>query len=1302
MEFFKHIKPLATETDWPIWKRKVRDLLDYHEGAIEVIDGKLVKPEPIDETASELAIREHRNKLNLYRKANSYAKSMIASSVTDIVYQKIMDQESAFDAWNALKQHFEASSRDQLFKICSDFFSFNWNNSEDVSMHIAKLKSLWNELNNGLKAKQENELPELLIVCKTLNILPESYNNFKSSWMLLKGEENKTFDDLTVQLCSYERNFTRQEKGSSVSQEAFAAELQKKTKKKLQNSTCNYCKKPGHWVRQCKKWKEDGKPRKSQEASEAEGLSLMIVEEQSMSVETINDTTWWIDNGATKHVTNNMKYFVDFEEFKAPSGIRSAGIEILSAIGKGTINIKTVPSGKVIQLKDVWYVPKLSRNLFSVLAAQERNPKSIFQSTATKCKLSNQGKLMLQGSRKTGGTLFEANIIPLPPVKSAEANVADELQLYHERWGHQDKRHVAAKMQKELNIKVGRIERQPCEPCIYGKTHRLPFGHRVRASKPGELMSADVCGPFPPSYAGKRYVVVFKDSYTKFRYGYLLSEKSEVKNKLVSVLKHARQLGHPIREIISDNGGEMDNRAIRDILSSEGVTQRLTAPYTPQQNGICERDFRTTIEMARTFRYSNKEIVFPEEMWAEFVATSIYILNRTGKSSEEDKSPYQLWIGKKPRIRHLRVIGSTCYVHIPDQRRKKLDKKATKGYLIGYDGDERYRIWIKEEDKVVVSRDVFFQEKPCECELSKLPVQVINQGKQSDEECSEEIEENGSVKPEEDIESEAEEQDNTLSQFTRELRDRSKLNKPAKFNDYVSLAEELVFQVETPTSFHEAMNSEKSSDWKNAMEEEIKSLKENNTWELTSLPNGCKAIPCKWVYKVKTNPDGSIDKYKARLVAKGYSQRYGIDFTETFSPVAKLSTVRAMVGYAAKENLRLMQFDVTTAFLYGELDTTIYMEQPEAYSDGTKNVCKLLRSLYGLKQAPRCWNKRFSSWLKGIGFKMSEADPCLHIRGTNENKILIACFVDDGLVMAKDPKEAEGFISELMKEFKITVKPASYYLGFQIEHRQDGSIKLSQESYARKLLERFNFSECRPVSTPMVKGDVLENEENVTQFPYREAVGALMYLMIGTRPDLAYSVSVLSRTLDSPSAQDVMKLKRVLRYVKGTVNMGIVFSANRDSYLKCYSDADFGGCKKTGRSTSGVVVTFAGGAVSWLSKRQQLTATSTTEAELVAANEAVKEIIWLMRLFENMGCPKQVPVLQIDNQSTIRLCHNPENHHRTKHISIKYFFIREKVLDGVVKVEYVSTEDQLADIMTKVLPKTRLINLSSNLGLSLL
>jgi transposase InsO family protein len=1231
----------------------------------------------------------------------------------------------------SVKVKFEASSKDQLFKICTEFFAFSWINGEDVSTHVAKLKNLWFELNNGLKAKNENALPDLILVCKVLQILPGDFENFRSSWMLLSENEEKTFEELITQLCMYERNFRKTTEGATGA--AFLVKSEKKkSKKSKENDICNYCKKKGHWVKTCYKWIADGRPQKNAPQSNSldTNIALYVISEDILHVET-NSSGWWIDNGATKHVTNCPDLFIEFQEFQSPCVIKAAGQEALKAIGKGTIQIWSFTGSCSLKmtLNDVWLVPQISKNLFSVLTAQDRNENSRFLSTATECYLEVNGKTVLCGSRVKGGTLYKAAIEPVIPGKEERVSIAkannSTLQLYHERWGHQDKQHVRQMLKSELGIDVKPV-RDICEPCVFGKAHRLPFGTRVKTTKPGELFSTDVVGPFCESFSKKRFLVVFKDSYTKFRYGFVMKQKSDVKVVLKQFLAHAKTLGHNIQELLSDNGGEFDCEEVKRILSENGISQRLTAPYTPEQNGGSERENRTIVEMARTFKYSNSEVEFPDAIWAELVTSAIYILNRTGKSSKDGVSPYELWMGKKPRIKHLRIIGSSCYVHIPAERRRKMDKKAVKGFLVGYDGDERYRIYVPNDHKVILSRDIQFQERINDCiSKIKLPMKDIENEDQveGDRPDEQKIDTEGksainsedsqklrkASRGDEEYETRSElgdidEEEETSQQTSgRVLRDRSTLKKPKHLEDYTMIVEEFVNQVtEDPATFEDALRSENSAEWKRAMDQEITSLKENQTWILTDLPRGAKAIPCKWVFRLKKNPDGSIDKYKGRLVVKRFSQRHGIDYSETFSPVAKMGTIRSILSIAASEKMHMIQFDVSTAFLYGELEETVFMRQPQGYEDGTSKVCQLKRSLYGLKQAPRCWNKRFGDFLQRHGFKASDADPCLYIRERGGRKLILVIYVDDGLLAATDQREMEIFIEELKSEFKIVSKKADYFLGLEIEH-EEKFIKIHQKTYAKKILERFNFSECKPVSTPMLKGTEISTSEKDNQaqkFPYRQAVGALMYLMLGTRPDLAYSVEFISRTLENPTREDVIRVKRVFRYIAGTLDLGIVYRSNVDEgFLDVYSDADFGGCTSTGRSTSGVIVRYAGGAISWMSQRQPVVATSTTEAEIIAANEGAKEAIWLSRLFRGIIQLRDVLIIQVDNSAAVRLAQNPEFHRRTKHISIKHFFIREKVTEGKLGVQQISTEHQVADIMTKPLPKTRLKILCVKMGL---
>lgn len=1316
------IKPLSCVADWPIWKRRIRDYMDYHEGTIDVIDGKLKEPEALPDDATDEQRRVHKQKVDLYRKANSYAKSVIANTVTEDTYQKIMDRGNACEVWNELKRNFEASQKDQLFQVCSNFFSFDWISNLDVSGQIAKLKTLWNELNNGLEAVEENKLPELLLVCKVLNILPRSFQTFKSSWLLL-SEERRSLDELITQLCAFERDNMKNDVSSDVTDALAVNTLKQKQKfekssKEFQHrkvtGKCHYCHKPGHYIKSCRKWIADGRPPKNPESrSNPENAAINNVLCTTVCEIQIceNSCDWYIDNGATRHITNNPSCFVDFQKFTVPHTVQSAGKELLTAVGKGTVRVISRENNKqlMLSLSDVWYVPSINLNLFSVLAAQDRHlNNSQFVSTATECCLSINNQVWIRGTRQVNGSLYKSNLMTISPEKPVEINVATDsstLQLYHERFGHQDKRHVKSVLQKELNINV-RLDKELCEPCVYGKSHRLTFGNRNNVTQVGELFSADICGPFDQSFSKKKYFVIFKDHFSKMRFISFLSHKSEAKQVLEDVIALAKTQGHIIKELLSDNGGEFDNDEFRSILRRNGITQRLTAPYTPQQNGGSERENRTIVEMARTLKYSNPEAEFPVAMWAELCSSAVYILNRTGKSSVEGVSPYELWYRRKPRIKHLRIIGSVCYSHIPDQKRHKMNKKAFKGYLIGYDGDERYRIWLKEQYKVIFSRDVIFQEKPkiCDKEVEiNFPSNSTTEVQSNNED---QLIESSAENTDTDSDTDSNSEDNTEIPATRQLRERSSLKKPKKFDDFVmsvQSAEAWMLDIHEPESYEEAIQSRESIHWKEAMNREMNSLNENQTWELCELPTGAKLLPCKWVYKVKMNSDGSINKYKARLVAKGYNQRFGIDYNQTFSPVAKMPTIRSLLSIAANEKLHLVQFDVSTAFLYGKLDEVIYIKQPDGYNDNTNKVCKLLRSLYGLKQAPRCWNECFGKFLINQGFTVSDADPCLYIRNQDGKLLIIALYVDDGLVAATDTKDLDQFTEQLKSRFKVVVRPATYFLGLEITTHSNYNITISQSAYSQKLLKRFRFEDCKPVSTPMLKGTDLTqcNKNGIGTFPYRQAVGALLYLMTGTRPDIAYSVSYLSRSLENPTQEDITRVKRVFRYIAGTIHKSITYKSEYSGKaLQCYSDADFGGCNLTGRSTSGVVIMYSGGIISWLSQRQATVATSTTEAEIIASTEAVKEIIWLKRLFESLHIKlTEVPVLQVDNSAAVKLAQNPEFHRRTKHIDIKNLFVREKVIDGTIKVLQISTEHQLADIMTKPVNRIQINKICLKIGL---
>lgn len=1327
---------LEGKNNWTTWKYKMEILLRSVKGGTEVVQGKLNPPDPLPENASVEDNAKYEKALAEYTQADSHALLSLTVNMTQETLEKVLRFSTAREVWLELHRMFDGQVEDKAFDLCSQFFSYSRQQEDDIATHTSKLKTLWKNLQSEMaKEKLKNgstckcDLPELLLVCKILETLPSEYFSFKSSWMMMSSKE-RTVDNLTNQLVTYEKALQAKNEGKSNTEVLF---LNKKYSKE-RIWICNYCKQKGHKVRQCAKWKADGRPPKPEKESKeardkGKNMSLMILSSQVLFCE--SDEDWYVDNGATNHITNHSEWFDTYIPFQDSRSVTTANGYSVTALGQGDIEVETEINNKkrCFTLKNVWFVPEIKKNLFSTLSAQDKNPNSQFVSTAESCSFRISGEEVLFGKRSRCGGLYKL-FMRCHSQKKNLANLASSenvLQIYHERFGHQNKRHVKTVLKNELNIDV-KLDSELCEGCIYGKAHVLKFGTRERADRPGARIHTDVCGMFDCSKAGYRYFVCFKDDFSRYRYIYFMKNKSEVVNKLQIVLAQIKTAGYVVQELLSDNGGEFDNREVRAVLDREGIQQRLVMPYTPQQNGCAERENRTVVETARALMHA-RDSIFDQSFWAEMVNTAAYILNRTGKSSVEGKTPFEIWFKRKPKLDHFRVIGSSCYAQVPKKGRKKFDKKAEKGVLIGYEEDG-YRIWSFEQKRLIRSRNVTFDEfsplKTVDQTQNSLPSPFSDSGFQFfrcnnkedtnnlfNEQKQERVQnETESQPPQSNIDEEPTgnfdedipdfEEEN--AEIRRQLRDRVTLRRPNKFDDFVMTVASEMHDQKEPLDYKEATTCLDREKWIQAMQQEIQSLKENQTWVMTKLPPGKKAIPNKWVFKLKSNPDGSVDKYKARLVIKGYSQRKGEDYDQTYSPVAKGGTIRALLSIAANKNMSLTQFDVCTAFLYGVLDEEIYMEQPMGYQDKSGMVCRLQRSLYGLKQAPRCWNKRFTDYIEKLDFKRSDADSCLFIKKDGQNTLLLALYVDDGLLASTDDHMKETFLERLKKQFKISAKPASYFLGLEINATEKGDITVSQSSYTNRILHRFRMQDCNPVSTPMVKdssqlGKANGEEELNTVFPYREAVGALLYLMTCTRPDIAYSVSVASRKLENPTNSDCSKVKRIFRYLKATREIGLVYRSGVPAELKIFSDSDYGGDETTGRSTSGVVCMYAGGAVSWMSQRQTSVALSTTEAEIVAASDAAKEIVWMKQLYEECDSIKSVPILKVDNEAAIRLSQNPEFHRRTKHIHIRHFFVRELVQENSVIVEKVPSEFQLADLMTKPLFKPRLEKLREAIGM---
>eukprot|EP00731_Ephydatia_muelleri_P012155 Em0006g1049a len=764
---------------------------------------------------------------------------------------------------------------------------------------------------------------------------------------------------------------------------------------------------------------------------------------------------------------------------------------------------------------------------------------------------------------------------------------------------------------------------------------------------------------------------------------YFMKRKSEAFDKFKEFERcSTNECGLSIGIFRSDNGGEYISKEFEKFLLDKGIHHELSAPYSPAQNGVAERINRTLMESARTMM---AQAGLSDKYWAEAVVTGTFLRNRVpARSFKEKTTPFEKWYEKKPDLSHLRVFGCMAYAYIPDTNRKdKLSKKAEKLRFIGYSLQTKaYRLINDDTGKIIVRRDVIFNESDFQYDSTTGTVGAEGITFKRDEvviqEIPKEVEWPEQVQEEVELEQEQQEQEDAeQSRYPRRMRIA-----PTRYgiDEYVGTV--LMTQLEEPQSITEALESDLSEQWREAADSEYQSLMQNETWERVELPKGRKPVGCKWVFKAKRGSDGKVQRFKARLVAKGFTQKHGIDYDETFSPVVRFTSVRTILAFAVQNGMMVHQMDVVTAFLNGTLEEEIYMEQPPGYiKKGEEHlVCKLKKSIYGL---------------------MLE-----QVRTEGTETTIIAVYVDDLIIIAKNPETMERIKGSLTERFKMKdLGKLHYCLGINIEYDENKRcLWMHQRPYIQSLLERYQLSEAKSSCTPADINVKLVKDDGAAKLAdsvcYQSMVGSLLYAAIATRPDIAQAVGAVSKFNSCPTETHLTGVKRILRYLKGTINLGLNFEKTADSSIIGFSDADWAGDLDNRHSTSGNLFVMSGGTISWLSKKQPVVALSTTEAEYVALGAATQEVVWLRRLLSDIkASPKMPTIISEDNQGTIAIARNPVYHARTKHIDIKYHYVREALMDGVIDLVYCPTQQMTADILTKPLSRDQFETLRHEMGL---
>ncbi|CAH9055335.1 unnamed protein product [Cuscuta epithymum] len=828
---------------------------------------------------------------------------------------------------------------------------------------------------------------------------------------------------------------------------------------------------------------------------------------------------------------------------------------------------------------------------------------------------------------------------------------------------------------------------------------------------------------------------------------YFMKRRSELFSHFCAFCAEIKtQFNVPVRVLRGDNAQEYLSASFKLYMAQHGIIHQTSCVDTPPQNGVAERKNRHLLETARALLF---QMNVPKHFWADAVSTACFLINRMPSTVLDGKTPYQcLFPNNELFPIPPKIFGCTCFVRNVNPHLTKLDPKSLKCIFLGYSRVQKgYRCFCPSTGRYIVSIDVSFYENTpysspeadiCrenddiliytvtipESTASKItphptvsdprpPIQLVYTRRHKAPDLPPPVIPYPDIDPistscPEPITASPDPVCTLDLDLPIALRKgtRSCTHPISSFVSYSQLSSTScsfiasIDSISIPKSVKEALAH---PEWRLAMIEEMNALDLNGTWDLVYLPTGKKSIGCKWVFAVKVNPDGSIARLKARLVAKGYAQTYGVDYSDTFSPVAKLTSVRLLISLAATHGWHLHQLDIKNAFLHGDLQEEVYIEQPPGFvAQGEYGkVCRLRKSLYGLKQSPRAWFGKFSQTIEQFGMKKGQSDHSVFYRQTQAGITLLVVYVDDIVITGSDNAGILALKNFLHSQFQTKdLGSLKYFLGIEVTRSKKG-IFLSQRKYVLDLLAETGKLGAKPSTTPMVPNVQLTQEGTPFEDPerYRRLVGKLNYLAV-TRPDIAYSVSVVSQYMSSPTIDHWAAVEHILCYLKGAPGRGIVYQNHDHMRIECFADADWAGSKDDRRSTSGYCVFVGGNLVSWKSKKQNVVSRSSAESEYRAMAQSACEIIWISHLLTELGLKTSMPAkLWCDNQAAIHIANNPVFHERTKHIEVDCHFIREKIQKGLISTEYVKTGEQLGDLFTKALNGIRVDYLCNKLGM---
>ena len=1132
-----------------------------------------------------------------------------------------------------------------------------------------------------------------------------------------------------------------------------------------QKRHCDYCGKDNHNVEQCFKRQKD---ERNKAGLNKESAELVIMAAEDISGEETKNV-FIADSGATSHMRNSLNGMYDIKDWEVEVKVGNSSTMKSQKKGnfQGLVTQKDGTTSSIV-MKDVLYVPDLWVNLLSITKAISQ-PNILLSGIENVISLRNgQDKLTFDHKLTNGsktGWLWGVRILPIDSETGEEMiNLTVESQTYqyiHGLLGHPNEK-VTKATAKKLGIRIKDSPQTLCIDCVKSKTRKksVPKSSATHATEKGERIAMDISSIKAKSYGGSKYWLMIQDEYTGYIWSRFLKAKSELPLEMFKLIHFIQKVFNvTIKNIRCDNSGENESfKLMMDETKGFNINFEFTAPYTPEMNGKIERKFATLYGKARSMLNAARlPHSMREGLWAQCAKTASQLENII-ISKDGDTSPAEKFHGSNPKwSKNLRTFGEVAIL-TDDQHGKIKGKLVDRGYpaiFVGYPDNQPSDVYefMKLSNRTVVrSRNISWLQQSYGTYKKITMVNVLQASDDEEEEediQTNEVFETGRINElmgENDdpmVISEEDDEEINMGEYASETDDTQgtedddsvesrnvKLSTqvrqlttsynpdPLKVHmedaEMVAIAEEQIALTagftdgnDDPVNYNQVKNHKEKGEWWKAMCTEFQNMESKKVWDIvekSKVPNNRQIIGNRWVFAKKD--DG---RYRARAVAKGYSQIPGKDFQENYAPVVMDTTFHLILAWKVMHKLKAGQFDIETAFLYGDLDKEIWMEFPDGYGeyleethqvqrDPRLQCVKLNKAVYGLVQAARQWWKKFKDVMLSLDFRASEADPCLFIR-TNPNKEVISfviLYVDDGGIIG-DQDTIDELVSGLSVDFKVKyLGEMEYFVGCRLlENKEKDTLWIHQPKLIKNLKLHFGelVESVKFYSTPAIPRTVILRPKVTDarlsaedQSKYRSGVGMLLYLVKHSRPDIANAVRELSKVADGATEDHWKALLRVIKYVLSTEAYGLKIkpSLKETFYMDRISDSEYAGDKDTRVSVYGYILYFCGAPIAWKSKAGKSVTLSSTEAEYVASSEIAKEAIFVKNILESVGIEIELPIkIRVDNVGAIYLANNYATSQRTKHIDVRAHFLREYIENGVLKVIFIRSEDNDADILTK-------------------